>query len=141
MAAKLPCASRIHFLGPRTDARRLLGVMDIYVHPARGEGFGLAIAEAMLASKPVVVAREAAPVEYIHDGDNGLLFEPGNAADLAGKIMRLAGDIDLANRLAANGRAYCLTHFAPSRFAEAMCRLIELSVPRCPAAAAALQEA
>lgn len=125
MAAELPFGNRVHFLGPRPDARRLLGVVDLYVHTCREEGFGLALVEAMLAEKPVIAPRQGAPPEYITHGREGLLFEPGDPDDLADKITAMVADPDTASAMAARARLVCLEKFAPRKFYEAMCEVIE----------------
>ena len=59
------------FLGVRTDVRRLLGFVGIHISRSRQEGFGLAVAEAMLASRPVIAARDSGGVvELIEIGSN-----------------------------------------------------------------------
>ena len=50
------------------------------------EGFPLVIAEAYACGKPVIASRLGAIAELVEDGKTGLLFEPGNARDLAAKI-------------------------------------------------------
>lgn len=50
------------------------------------ETFGLLIIEAFASGKPVIASNLGAMAELIQDGKSGLLFEPGNAADLAEKI-------------------------------------------------------
>jgi glycosyltransferase involved in cell wall biosynthesis len=73
---------------------------DIFVLPSRSEAFGVALLEAMAAGLPVIASRTGGPAELIEEGRNGLMFEPGNVADLAAGIGRLASDLGLGNRLA-----------------------------------------
>ncbi len=47
-------ASRIHFLGYRTDVPKVMSAMDIFVHGARQEAFGLVLAEALSNGRPVI---------------------------------------------------------------------------------------
>ncbi|HTW94207.1 MAG TPA: glycosyltransferase family 4 protein [Tepidisphaeraceae bacterium] len=124
-SAALPHGGRIHFLGPRNDVRRLLGVTDIYVHCARAEGFGLSLVEAMLARRPVVAAAAGALVEYVIPGVNGELFKPGDAADLAEKINQLMADEPRARRLGEAAREYCLKEFGIDHFADCACDFLE----------------
>jgi glycosyltransferase involved in cell wall biosynthesis len=116
---------RVHIVNPRPDARRILGAVDIYVHSSRREGFGLAVVEAMLAGKPVVASREGAFAEYIRDGENGLLAEPGNPDAFAKKITQLAADRELADRIAACGRAEAMKRFSPAGAAAAISEFLE----------------
>lgn len=50
------------------------------------ETFGLVAAEAMATGIPVIASRIGALAELIEDGVDGLLFEPGDACDLAEKM-------------------------------------------------------
>jgi glycosyltransferase involved in cell wall biosynthesis len=121
---------RVRFLGPRTDARQLLGLMDVYVHPARGEGFGRAIVEAMLAGLPVVAADTGSLPEIVLRGEVGVLFRKGDPADLAAQLEKVMRDGALRERLATQGRASCLERFSPQRFADSYMALIEAEVRR-----------
>lgn len=116
-AASLASAPRIHLLGRRPDARRLLGLMDVYVHPGQTEAFGLAVVEAMLAGKPVVAVRSGAFPEYIDDRVTGRLFVPGDPTDLARQLEAVLADTDAAARMAGQARAMCLRRFTPERLA------------------------
>lgn len=53
------------------------------------EAFGLVVIEAMSHGVPVIASRTGSLSEVVDDGLNGLLFEPGNARDLAEKIAYL----------------------------------------------------
>ena len=135
LARNLPCRDRIRFLGPRPDARRLLGLLDAYVHPSRGEGLGLAVVEAMLAEVPVIVSNEGAFPEYVRDRDTGLVVGGGDTAGLAQAIGALITQPALARQLAAAGRRHCLERFSPARFAHEMTTLIErVAAPGSPGA-------
>jgi glycosyltransferase involved in cell wall biosynthesis len=50
------------------------------------EGFPMCIAEAFACGTPVICSRLGGMQEIVDDGRTGLLFEPGNADDLAVKI-------------------------------------------------------
>lgn len=115
---------RVHFLGPRTDARRLLGILDVHVQPSRGEGFGLAVAEAMLAGLPVVTTNEGAFPEYVVDGRTGFTFEGGNHSQLASILSKLATSPDLRHHIGQEGREHALSRFSPRRFAEELTAVI-----------------
>lgn len=57
----------------RADVRDLLGSVDSFVLPTRGEGWGLPIAEAMSMSLPVVVTNATGVLAYARD-DNAYLI-------------------------------------------------------------------
>ena len=130
MAKAGPGADRIHFLGARSDVRRLLGLVDIYIHPSREEGFGLAVVEVMLASRPVAAAQSTgAVIELIESGRTGLLVNPGSATAFADAVVGLAGDPDRARQMGIAARASCLEKFDVDRFAEAITLFLEESFP------------
>jgi glycosyltransferase involved in cell wall biosynthesis len=129
LAAAGPGESRIHFLGARSDVRELLGLVDIYVHPGRAEGFGLAVVEAMLAKCAVVAAREGAMIELIESGKTGLLFEAGKANHMADAIVELANDPQRARQMGTAARAACVERFDIDHFADAICNFLEQCFP------------
>jgi glycosyltransferase involved in cell wall biosynthesis len=127
-AKALRSGGNVHFVGPRPDVRDLYPQMDIYVHPSDGEGFGLAVAEAMLAGRPVVASNTGALPEFVIDGQTGLLVDPHNHEEMAERITQLLGHAALRTQLGESARAYCLKHFSPERFAGAMTDILEKEV-------------
>ena len=67
----------------------LYGVMNIFLHGARHEPFGLVIAEAMLNGVPVVSTRTGAAADAVVSGEHGYLCEYGKTEDLANSILKL----------------------------------------------------
>jgi len=65
---------------------------DLFIQPSRYEGFGLTVAEAMVAKVPVLSSNIEGPVEImtVNDGGSnrlvGYTFETQNSEDLAKKI-------------------------------------------------------
>lgn len=82
---------KIHFLGlkSREYIYSHLKDYDLMCHPARCEGFGLTIAEAMAAKLPVLVSNEGGPFEIIDQGKLGYFFESENVEDCANKILEI----------------------------------------------------
>jgi glycosyltransferase involved in cell wall biosynthesis len=60
---------------------------ELLVHPARWEGFGLAVLEAMLAAKPVVASRVSSIPELVVDRETGRLVPPDDADALADAVL------------------------------------------------------
>jgi glycosyltransferase involved in cell wall biosynthesis len=52
---------------PDHELRRLYAVASCYVHTSRGEGFGLPLAEAMLAAIPVIAVTHSGPADFCSD--------------------------------------------------------------------------
>ena len=68
---------------------------NIAVVPSLFEGFGFPAAEAMACELPVIATTAGALPEIVSDGENGILFDPGDVPALASAIKRLLEDNDL----------------------------------------------
>ncbi len=75
-------------------------LFDIALLLSRWEGFGLALAEYMLARKPIVASRTDAIPELIRDAENGLLVEADNVKAVYAAVLHLAKNAALGKRLA-----------------------------------------
>jgi len=76
----------VDFLGPRSrrECEALLSSARVAVVPSSWEeAFGLVVIEAMEAGVPVIAPAHAAFPELVVDGEEGVLFPPGDAAALA----------------------------------------------------------
>ncbi len=92
----------IEFLGavPHDDVPALLADTDVLVVPSLWyENAPRVIAEAYAAGVPVVASRIGALAEKVSAGENGLLFTPDNAVELAQTLQRLIDDPVLLARL------------------------------------------
>ncbi|HLE47918.1 MAG TPA: glycosyltransferase family 4 protein [Candidatus Thermoplasmatota archaeon] len=69
------------------------------------ESFGMVLAEANACARPVVASRIGGIPDFVVDGDNGLLVRPGDANDLAAKLVTLLRDDELAQTMGRRGRA------------------------------------
>ena len=88
---------RIVFLDT-VEKGRLFGLVrfaDLVILPSLWENCSNAGLEAMALGRPVIGTYRTAFEEIIEDGINGFLVEPGNAGDLAGKILSSLGRPDL----------------------------------------------
>jgi glycosyltransferase involved in cell wall biosynthesis len=82
----------VYLPGRVPDVSVWLRRASVLVHPARWEGFGLALLEAMLASLPVVATRVSSIPEIVVDGKTGLLVPADDAAELARAVNRVLSD-------------------------------------------------
>lgn len=89
----------VRFYGYRKDAKQLIRQFDFLVLPSWQEGFPLTIIEAFAYGRTVIASDIPGNSEIIKDGNNGLLFTPGNYTELAEKITLLCKDSALLNHL------------------------------------------
>jgi glycosyltransferase involved in cell wall biosynthesis len=94
-----------------------LAAFDIFILPSNREGIGSILLDAMEQSLPVIAARVGGVPDIVHHGENGLLIEPANPAQLRDAILALRADV--AQRLAYGERGRV---FAKDFTAEAMWR-------------------
>lgn len=93
-----------HFflLGNQINIGGFLEQCDVFVHPSYFEGFGIVVAEAMLAEKPIIVSNAGALPELIENEKSGLIIDPFDAEAWANAIIRIIDDTNLATSLATN---------------------------------------
>jgi glycosyltransferase involved in cell wall biosynthesis len=98
-------AGRVHFPGYVRDGDlpALYSLASVFAFPSWYEGFGLPVLEAMACGTPVVAADNSSLPEVV--GEAGLLVDAGSADQLAGALLRLLTDPELATALAVTGRA------------------------------------
>jgi len=102
-AAERGIASNILFTGFRNDILELLPAFDIVVNAAESEGLGTSILDAMAAGCAVIASDIGGIPEIIEDSVNGFLFKAGDAAELGGKIIKLAEDEGLRKTFSGKG--------------------------------------
>jgi glycosyltransferase involved in cell wall biosynthesis len=89
----------------QTDLPRQYRAADICLVPTIAqEGLSRTSVEAMASGIPVVASRIGGLPYTVSDGATGLLFEPGDPADLARQIARLLDDPPLRRRMGLAGR-------------------------------------
>ncbi len=105
LAHELDLERSVHFVGYRRDIPAILKGIDIIVVPTlEYESFSLAAVEAMAMQVPVVASRLGGLAEVVEDGETGLLFPPGDHAQLLAALRSLITDSALRARMGQAGR-------------------------------------
>lgn len=97
----------IRFLGrlPDDDLRRLYHAADVFVLPTvSGEGYGLALAEALASELPVIATDDGGARELVVDGVTGLTVPASDAGALARAMRMLALEPHLRADFSSNSR-------------------------------------
>ena len=110
----------VDFLGwaDEQTKRDAFASATLLVHPTHYEGFGRAIVEAMAASLPIVATRVGAIIDIVHDGENGLLVEPGDPAALATAVVTLLSDAGRRQSMAQANRAKAVERYSSSTIVD-----------------------
>ena len=99
-------------IGPRSDVPSLLGIADVFVLPTEyREGIPRALLEAATASRPIVTTRMPGCRDVIRDGWNGYLVAPHSPEQLAGRILDLLRNRDIAALMGARAAMLVRSEF------------------------------
>jgi glycosyltransferase involved in cell wall biosynthesis len=98
---------------------------DVFVTASLHEGFGLPLIEAMACGVPVVASHAGAMPWVI--GDAGLLCEPGNARDLAEKVLTVLEDGDRRQLLVEQGLRWAQT-FSLEHYERGLADIVDQAV-------------
>jgi glycosyltransferase involved in cell wall biosynthesis len=112
LSASLGIVDQVVFLGERSDARSLLGAMDIGVSASHEEGFSNAILEFMAAGVPVVATNAGGNAEAVEDGITGFIVPIGDHKRIADAISRLMADDGLRGRMGKAARSLVCEKFS-----------------------------
>ena len=109
---------RVIFTGHRSDIPQVFAAADIAVFPTIwDEPFGLVVAEAMAAGKPVIATRSGGITEIVTE-DSGILVPKGSPHELAKAIVTLLRSPTLRLKLGRAARRRAEEHFYEARLAE-----------------------
>ncbi len=125
---ELGLQGRAFLLPTVTDTARALSAMDVFVLPSLQEGLGLALMEAMAASRAVVGSSVGGIRTLIEDGRSGLLVEPRDSDALAGAILSLLRDPAARERLGAAARERIERDFSQEQMVQETERVYSLCV-------------
>jgi glycosyltransferase involved in cell wall biosynthesis len=122
-----PARERIRLLGrvPEAEKRELYHASDVLVHPARIEGFGFSVAEAMASGRAVLASRAGSLPELVTDGVTGLLASPDSPEEFAESLRRIVEDASLRERLGRRAAQEVAQRFTWERTAEETLRFYE----------------
>ena len=129
LTEKLGIKNKVIFTGsiPLDKKLHFYQTAKLFVQPSIYEGFGLAIAEAMACSTPVVVCRTGAVPEVV--GNCGV-YVTGNPESIADGIIRLLTNEDLRNELSVKSRQRILKKFTYEKRKESIKNIINKLIHR-----------
>ena len=105
-AKELGVADRVQFLGniPHNELPGFLASSEVYVSTSISDTISVSLLEAMSCGLPVVVTDIDGNREVVREGENGLLFRPGAANELADKLNWVLADERARRRFSSLNR-------------------------------------
>lgn len=109
-----------HGWTPHTQTMRELAGMDILLHPALEESFGMTIAEAMALGLPVVAGQNSGAVPWVLGAENGggALVDVRSPGKIAEALLSILADSALYARYSIQGHVRASTYFSSSAVAQ-----------------------
>lgn len=102
--AELGLGHAVQLLGNRADVPDLLAAADISILPSTKEGFSNVVLESMLHGAALVITDVGGAREQLTDGVDGFIVPAGALGAFADRVVQLARDGDLRQRLATAAR-------------------------------------
>jgi glycosyltransferase involved in cell wall biosynthesis len=112
LAGELLPGGAVRFLGTRNDVAEVLALLDVLVLTSHMEANPISILEAMAAEKPVISTRVGSVSETVLDGRTGWLVPPGDAEQLAARMVELLADPPRAAAMGRAGREQVVAHWS-----------------------------
>jgi glycosyltransferase involved in cell wall biosynthesis len=105
------------------DPFQIISNSWFYLSTSRWESFGLATAEALVRSVPVIATNVTGSIDLIANGENGFLFPLDRPDEAVRLISELASDDSLYVALSVNARKSSVERFSANRMADETSRL------------------
>jgi glycosyltransferase involved in cell wall biosynthesis len=110
-------------LVPPESVPALIGIMNLLVHLSTREGLARALPQALAAARPVVAYDSDGAREVCLDNATGFLVRPGDLSALTDRVLLLARDRALAERLGRHGQQFVRERFGAEQMVESLYEL------------------
>jgi UDP-glucose:(heptosyl)LPS alpha-1,3-glucosyltransferase len=107
LARELGIADRVAFRDPVPEVWRFYHALDVYVHPARWEEFGMSVLEALACGLPVITGASVGAAELLSGEPREYVLEEPSGEALSAAMLALADPARRA-RAGASGPAAAL---------------------------------
>lgn len=113
LAADLGIAQQLGLPGhvPNPRVPKLLSTFDVFVAVSRSESFGVSVLEASACGIPVIVSDVGGLPEVVDNGHSGYVVDSESPSQLAEKLLMLAEDAGLRQKLGQCGRAFVTARY------------------------------
>ena len=104
---------------------QIVGIMDLLAHLSLREGLPRAMPQALAAARPVVAYDADGANEVCLENETGFLVAPGDLPGLSERLLRLAQDPALRQRLGCRGRQFVQERFGVQRMVDDLHQLYQ----------------
>ena len=119
-------------LAPEEVAARMDDAWAL-VLPSRHEGLGRVVIESFARGRGVVGGRAGGILDLVHEGEEGLLVEPGDVEGLARALVRVLSDRSFAEQLGdAAARRFADWRSTPEEFAARVRAVVDAALGHRP---------
>jgi glycosyltransferase involved in cell wall biosynthesis len=119
-ARTLGLADKVVFTGlvPPGEVPRYVGIMDCLAHLSAREALSRALPQALAAGKPVVSYDFDGADEVCLEDETGFLVHTGDTATVTQRLLQLANDAPLRERLGRRGQQFVRENFAVEQMVD-----------------------
>lgn len=117
---------QVDFLGllPKEQIPQYLNGLDLYIHSTAGETINTSVMQAMAVALPVLVSDVPEVNTMVVEGENGCLFEQGNADQLVQKILLFFDNPKLIKRMGEQGRNKSINLYSSQKMLDSYLGLL-----------------
>ncbi len=129
LSEKLGVTDKVIFLHSNSDEElaKVYAACDVFLFPEQIT-WGLALIEAMAASKPVIVSNKCGGSEIIQPNVNGLVFDQAKTEEIARQVELLLNNSDLRKKISESAYQYVKNHLSWEKYARTMETIFEESL-------------
>jgi len=120
LARQLGVFDQVVFTGlvPPGEVARYVGIMDCLAHLSRREALSRALPQALAAGKPVVAYDFDGAEEVCRENETGFLVRTGDVGMVAQRLLQLANDSGLREKLGRCGQVFVRENFSVEKMVD-----------------------
>jgi glycosyltransferase involved in cell wall biosynthesis len=129
LSEKLGVRDKVLFLHTNDDEElaEVYAACDVFIFPEQIT-WGLALIEAMSASKPVIVSNKCGGSEIIQSNVNGIIFDQTRPEEITKQVEMLINDPGMRKKIGEQAYLYVKSHLSWEKYAKTMETIFEASL-------------